>query len=173
MWPGRWSVEALFLSFPLRLVYYAFVCVVLLSSIWVHRNMCVLQVCLGLHMCVLPTAVHGLQSNLPLWSPWLLEASAPPHLFSNSPLWPRVRVQQLSDLSGAAPESWDPIALGFKGHVAVPELEPPTCYVNTPVLSCLLTHWALMKPVLNPQTSGPRFCPKEARPRSPCVVWSS
>lgn len=135
-------------------------------------SVCVPQVCLFVHVCAQPMAVRGPQSNPPLWSPGLLEASAPPHFFCNSPLWPRVRGLHLSERTGAAAESRGyPFALGSKGHVGV--LGPshphasrrPRCSAAY-LLAC--PTWTCSQP----QTSCARFCPKEIRPRAQCGVWS-
>ena len=55
-------------------------CVCVLGALTMWTSACVSQVCLCVHVCVQPMAVRGPQSNLTLWSPWPLEASASPHL---------------------------------------------------------------------------------------------
>ncbi len=93
----------------------------LMPYVNILTSVCVPQVCLCAHVCAQPTAVRGPQSNLPLWSPRLLEASAPPHLllqFSSLAQGPGASIS-LSGAGAAAESEGYPFALGSKGHVGV------------------------------------------------------
>lgn len=128
-----------------------------------YFDVCVPQVRLYVHVCVQPMAEYGPQSNLPLWS--LLDRWRP-LLLPTFPSGPGSGASISLECSPAATaESGDnTFALGSEGQAGV--LGP-----SHPHASQRSDSLPLVKPILNPGSSVPRFGPKEIWPRPQCVVW--
>lgn len=122
VWPGGYIMEALLLVSPSGFCVCMCVSYSYVLCEYFDIRVCVFLRCVYVCMCVcslwqsLVLRVTSL-SDLP----WPLEASAPPHLFWSSPLWPRVRGLHLSGehwCSSRRVRGYS-FALGSKGQVGV------------------------------------------------------